>query len=126
VESEVRDAFGEWLQTFNWEYFITITFREPRLPHHALSTVREAGKLIRRHASGLLFLGTELHDSRTLHMHGLLETGGRPNEFLASVLWRQLFERFGRSQVRPVQSREAVSNYVSKYVTKRLTEWDMW
>jgi len=25
-----------------------------------------------------------------------------------------------------VQSREAVSAYVSKYVTKGLTEWDMW
>ena len=126
MESEVRDAFGDWLATFPWEYFITVTFREPRQPHHALSTVREVGKLIRRHASGSLFLGTELHHSRTLHVHGLLETAGRPNEFLASVLWRQLFDRFGRSQVRPVLSREAVSNYVSKYVTKRLTEWDMW
>jgi len=123
---EVRDAFGNWLATFNWDYFLTITFRNPRHPHHALSTVRQVGKVVRRHSAGRLFLGTELHVNRTLHVHGLLETRKRPNDFLRWALWDSLFNTFGRSEVRGVQSREAVSNYVSKYVTKGLTEWDMW
>jgi len=59
-------------------------------------------------------------------VHGLLQTVGRANAFVEYALWRSLFDSFGRSEVRGVQSREAVSNYVSKYVTKELTEWDMW
>jgi len=123
---EVRDAFGDFLSTFNWDYFITVTFRVPRQPHHALGTVREVGKVIRRSNTGRLFLGTELHVNRTLHLHGLLEAHGRPNGFLKRQLWADLFDRFGRSQVLDVQSREAVSSYVSKYVVKGLTEWDIW
>ena len=123
---EVRDAFGDWLGTFPWTYFLTVTFREPRQPNHALSTVRQVGKVVRRHSRGGLFLGTELHVSRTLHVHGLLDAPRGANLFLRYALWRSLFDAFGRSEVREVQSREAVSNYVSKYVTKGLTEWDMW
>ena len=125
-KEEVRDAFGNWLSTFDWDYFITVTFREARHPHHALSTVRQVGKVIRRHSDGRLFLGTELHINRTLHVHGLLSPVKRPNDFLQYALWNSLFTAFGRTEVRRVQSREAVSNYVSKYVTKGLTEWDMW
>jgi len=126
TKQEVRDAFGNWLATFPWDYFLTVTFQSPRQPHHAISTVRQVGKVIRRHSDGRLFLGTELHINRTLHVHGLLATVKRPNLFLQQSLWSSLFNTFGRSEVRLVQSREAVSAYVSKYVTKGLTEWDMW
>jgi len=125
-KKEVRDAFGTWLATFYWDYFITVTFRSPRHPHHAISTVNQIGKVIRRHSAGRLFLGTELHINRTLHVHGLLQAAGRPNAFMEYAIWSSLFDSFGRSEVRRVQSREAVSNYVSKYVTKGLTEWNMW
>jgi len=123
---EVRDAFSDWLETFNFTLFITVTFRTPRHPHHALSTVRQVGKVVRRHSAGRLFLGTELHHSRMLHVHGLLRPLGRANQFMEYALWRSLFDAFGRSEVRKVRSSEAVSDYVSKYVTKGLTEWDMW
>ena len=126
TRKEVRDAFGEWLGTFAWDYFITVTFSSPRHPHHALSTLQGVGKVIRRHSAGGLFLGSELHINRTLHVHGLLQTVGRANAFVEYALWSSLFNAFGRSEVRPVLSREAVSNYVSKYVTKELTEWVMW
>ena len=125
-KEEVRNAFGDWLSHFGWTYFLTITFRYPRQPHNALSTVRQVGKVVRRHSNGRLFLGTELHISRTLHVHGLLQANRQSNAFLEYALWSSLFSAFGRSEVRQVQSREAVSNYVSKYVTKGLTEWDMW
>ena len=123
---EVRNAFGAWLGLFPWTYFITITFREPRQPHHAISTLRQCGYVVRRHSKGRLFLGTELHLSRTLHVHGLLDAPFGATDFLEYALWNSLWTSFGRSEVRPVQSREAVSNYVSKYVTKEMTEWDMW
>ena len=125
-KQEVRDAFAVWLSGFRWHYFLTVTFREPRQPHHALSTVRQVGAVVRGHSKGRLFLGTELHINRTLHVHGLLTSSVGSNAFLEYALWSSLFKAFGRSEVREVRSREAVSSYVSKYVTKGLTEWDMW
>jgi len=125
MKDEVRNAFSEFLSTFSWDYFLTVTFRNPRQPHHAISTVRQVGKVVRRHSTGCLFLGTELHINRTLHVHGLLSAFHGPNPLLQYALWDSLFKTFGRSEVREVQSSEAVSFYVSKYVTKELTEWDM-
>jgi len=122
---EVRDAFGLWLATFPWAYFLTVTFREPRHPYHAISTLRQIGKTIKRATDGDYFLGTEVHVSRTLHVHGLLSAPHGPSESVPRELWRTLFKEYGRSQVHRVRSREAVSTYVSKYVTKEMTEWDM-
>lgn len=61
-------------------------------------------------------------------MHGLLQLPSRDPDVrrvLGTNLWRDLYDRFGRSQVSPVQSQEAVSIYVTKYSVKDLTEWLM-
>ena len=111
-----------------WDAFVTVTFREPRLPHHADSTLDQVRRVIKRHTHRHVFLGGELHINRTLHVHGLLQLPSRDpalKRHLGSDLWRELFERFGRSQVSPVQSNEAVSIYVSKYCVKDLNSWLM-
>jgi len=127
--AELSTAWSDWIGSYRWDYFLTVTFREPRAPHHALSTVRQVGKVIRRATSGHYFLGTELHLNRTLHVHGLLQSHYGPTfSGLGNVtdqIWREFNEQFGRSEVRRVQKNEAVSAYVSKYVTKGFTEWDM-
>jgi len=125
--NEVRDGFAEFLQRWRWDYFITVSFRTPRQPFHALSTVSEVARVIKARSDGRFFLGTELHLNRTLHVHGLFQSTAVSNVargVTAQYLWQDFFEAFGRSQVRKVRSREAVSNYCSKYVTKELTEWE--
>jgi len=122
---EVRNAFGQWLGTFPWAYFLTITFRNPRYPHHAMSTLGQISKTIKRATDGNHFLGTEIHISRTLHVHGLLAAPHGPSESVQRNLWSAFYKEYGRCQVHRVRSREAVSHYVSKYVTKELTEWLM-
>jgi len=61
-------------------------------------------------------------------VHGLLQLPARDptaRRLQANHLWFELFTRFGRSQVSPVQANEAVSIYVSKYCVKDLKEWVM-
>jgi len=111
-----------------WDAFVTVTYREPRQPHHADSSLNEIAKLIRRHTHRHVFLGGELHVNRSLHVHGLLQLpnkGAAYQRVDARNLWKELYERFGRSQVSPVQSNEAVSTYVSKYCVKDLKSWVM-
>ena len=124
-KTELRDAWSQWLSRREWDYFLTVTFATPRQPHQAISTLQQVEKTVRRHNTGPLFLGTELHLNRTLHVHGLLQALHGPTNVLARELWREFCDKFGRSQVRTVQSNQAVSSYVSKYVTKELTEWSL-
>jgi len=128
LETSLKEAWSEFLDRYNWDAFVTVTYREPRLPHHADSSLREIGKVIRRHTHRHYFLGGELHVNRSLHVHGLLQLPARDPAWKraqGSSLWKELFERFGRSQVSPVQANEAVSTYVSKYCVKDLNSWVM-
>lgn len=105
-----------------------MTYREPRMPHHSDASLNAIAKVIRRHTHRHFFLGGELHINRSLHVHGLLQLPARDpaiKRLQGSDLWRDLFERFGRSEVSPVQANEAVSIYVSKYCVKDLNSWLM-
>lgn len=124
MNAEVRDAFADWLNGWEWSYFYTVTFRWPRQPHHSDSTINEIKRvLLARCGVRRFFLGTELHINRTLHVHGLLGLQGRYSGAVASHVFRESYERWGRSEVLPVRAREAATLYVSKYVSKELTAW---
>ena len=128
VQSEVQDGWSTYLKRWTWNYFVTVTFKEPRLPHKADRTLRAIAGVIKQRSDGNLFIGTELHLNRTLHVHGLFSPKGSTDDIqkhTAHLVWRDLYDKFGRSQGRPVRYSEAVSHYVSKYVTKELTEWYM-
>jgi len=123
----LREEWATWLtQTCkNWDCFITITFRSPRMPHNAISTLNGIEKLLRSVGAVRGFIGTELHVSRMLHIHGI--TAHRTSDSLQrTLLWRTLYKRYGRSQVSPIRSAEDVAKYVTKYCTKDLTEYSIW
>ena len=128
-DEPTKAAWAAFLGRYEWEYFLTITFRLPREPHHAQSTLSQIGNIIERHSNGRYFLGSELHHSRTLHVHGLFtprkRTTAPSSGVTARALWGVFLEEFGRSQVRRVLTNEAVTRYCSKYCTKDLTEWKL-
>ena len=92
-----------------------------------MSSLNQVARTLERENVSRFFLGSELHVNRTLHLHGLLMAPRHPDvNVWCRNTWAVLFERYGRSQLSRVLSREAVSDYVSKYCTKELTEWRMW
>lgn len=126
----LRTTLSSWLQTLTWwTHFLTITFREARYPWHAESTLNQISKSILAVTSARhIFLGTELHASRALHVHGLVAApkgwrAGDPARLWGSDLWRRLFHDYGRSKVSPLQGGSAVFDYCTKYVTKALTSY---
>ncbi|WP_445665085.1 hypothetical protein [Fodinibius sp. AD559] len=54
-------------------------------------------------------------------MHGLLRfrLTERPT---AKTIWQRWFNKYGRAKVEVIESREAVSNYCCKYVTKQMKD----
>lgn len=126
-QKELRHEWAEWLtRTCSaWDNFITITFRNPRMPHNAISTLNGIEKVLRSAGAVRGFIGTEMHQSRMLHIHGIT-AHHTADSLQRTLLWRTLFHRYGRSQVTAIASREDVAKYVTKYCTKDLTEYSIW
>jgi len=118
---ELRD----YIQGFHgWNLFITQTFAHPMPASRsdvALDRVRTFldDSLQRPHG----FLGTELHRSGFVHIHGLIGAAGTVRR---TVLWQKLFRRFGFARVELVRSRTDVAAYCTTYITKSLAEYLIW
>jgi len=117
---QIRQDYAEWLQGYNWDYFLTSTFREPRKePYYAIRTVwRE----LKKYGVGRAFLAAEPHQSGDLHIHGIVAGSGPgwlPDLALPWDIYAGLFKRFGRAKVGACNSQEAVTGYCAKYLLKQ-------
>ena len=140
---------GDWLTGLSsWDVWLTVTSREPRsLPAWRRGLTRYIDKV----EATSSFWGVE-HGSRhgRLHAHALLgwdakeaqqlgpewsgilgweedREPGRGNDLvMPSIreLWRLAYTRFGRSHVDRYDPNQGAGHYVSKYVSKQLTDWD--
>lgn len=127
MNKTLRDAWSEYLISQPWDYFLTITFREPVARHRALATLYFCDRTLRRLKPRSVFLGAEEHLSTYLHIHGLFRCGTIPGlENPASEIFQSLFERYGRSKVEIPRSQADVATYVTKYATKNLAEYSFY
>lgn len=143
MDAELRLAWSEWLTQEDWDWFLTITFREPVPMCRQESVVHAAGMTIRaclwepRFDHSRLFLAAEPHQSYALHLHGLYKRNAKPwnmsvetyswhGKFHKRQLWEKLHETFGRSRVSTPRGVDAVSKYVSKYCVKAGGYYQMW
>ena len=120
--SELKTVYGEWLATMPWDFFLTVTFREP-VPMRRQETVTHAvGQTIKSRYETIdnLALFAEPHMSHNLHLHGLVKIDGREDllNFCRQDMQRFLSKKFGRSQAAFPKGRGAVTAYVAKYCVK--------
>lgn len=114
-----RQAYAEWLQSYNWDYFLTSTFKRPRKePYYATQAVWAT---LQEHNAGRAFLVAEPFQSGDLHVHGVVAGYPPPSEGmdLPWEVWGHLFHKFGRAKVEACNSQEAVSLYCAKYILKQ-------
>lgn len=120
-DGQTRQAYAEFLQGYNWDYFLTSTFRRPRQePYYALQSVWH--EMNCNSGVARAFLVAEPHQSGDLHVHGLVAGPGgswRPDISLPWDIWSGLFKRFGRAKVEAANSQGAVSMYCAKYLLKQ-------
>jgi hypothetical protein len=117
---EIRQEYAEWLKGYYWDYFLTSTFRSPRVePYYALN---HCWQELRKHNVFRSFLVAEPHQTGDLHIHGLVAGRGgswKPEIELPWDIWKGLFKRFGRAKVEACNNHEAVSMYCAKYLLKQ-------
>jgi len=112
---------AEWLQTYHWDYFLTITSKYPR--HDSIAFMRDAWDYMSRPWFGNVgraFFACEPHKfSRNLHIHAIVAFNDDFDR--CNLPWeveRGLNSKFGRSRVELVKGQDMVSSYCTKYATK--------
>lgn len=126
------DQVGDWLDgVCSWTFWGTFTYRNsPSLP----SVRRSMSRFDEEISPSLMFWGSESGAcTGRNHVHALLYFdenristplyGAVP--ISAHGLWSVAFKRFGRSHVDAFDQKLGASHYVAKYVSKRLSDWDL-
>lgn len=125
----MRQEWGAWLATMEWDWFLTITFREPVPFHRQETVVHSAGNVLSRFfVLERLFICAEPHLSKNTHLHGLVKSGARSDivRYQRSEIWETLHDTFGRSKVEIPRGQDAVSKYVAKYCVKGQGYYELW
>lgn len=121
---ELRGALAEWLPTLNFDYFLTVTFRDPVPAYRSFAALRTvSGVISRGEKPRNLFLATEPHVLGSIHVHGLYARRSQSAASEPDALWSKLFASLGRSSVARIRSTEDVATYCTKYVLKGLTDY---
>lgn len=132
-----RREWVNWLATFPWTHFETLTFQEPR------ATARSAFGCLRAHRSRLSRRGMEARffaviegggTATRLHLHALSILRWADGRACARALlqdpsalhraaWREWKDHYGRARISPLEGGGAGAvRYVAKYVTKEDSE----
>lgn len=126
----IRDAYSDWLASLPWDFFLTVTFREPVPMRRQESVTHAVGQTLKARYETIDVLGlfAEPHLSQNLHLHGLVKIDAREDllNFCRQDMQRYLGEKFGRSQAAFPRGRGAVAAYVAKYCVKRDGYFELW
>ena len=125
----LRRAWGEFVARWTWEWFATFTFVHGTHPERALKLYGVwCSKLSRelygprwhkRPPYGVSYVvAVEFQKSGQIHLHALLCDVGDARRLTWMDNWLDLDDLAGFPRIFPVQNKDAVSNYVTKYVTK--------
>ncbi len=138
--ARLHDTWTDWLSTFHWDHFATLTFADPRSEHSARKAFCAYVRSLRGQTNGGsvgYFCGYEYGTFGRLHLHALIRTHtpqtrlarrGVPRASTAlpnETVWRTWYDRFGRASVSRYDRKRGAAGYVTKYVTKRLAYYDI-
>ena len=120
--TDLRAAYSDFLATLPWDFFLTVTFREPVPMRRQESVTHAVGRTIKARYETVdnLALFAEPHMSQNLHLHGLVHLGAA-EEVVGHArrdMQQYLTEKFGRSQAAFPRGAGAVTAYVAKYCVK--------
>lgn len=122
----IAEVWGEWLKSWKWEAWGTLTFKDDGYSHEAAT--RAFGRFVhwlRAEGNPLVsyFVGHEVGKFGRLHMHVLL--GALAPMTSRTALWSWWFTRYGRCELRGYDPEKGAAMYVSKYVSKQLGYYDL-
>lgn len=140
-KEETKEAMAGFLDKVSFDYFCTFTTRKPV----SMFATRRIAEKVCEHVdagnSSSVFWAAEEFDVRDgFHFHALMKMDDQPRQILTAngsysnyqpygkmELFDWYFRKYGRCDIidnRDPSRQLAASYYVSKYVTKRITDYD--
>lgn len=127
--SRAKNKIFEYAAANEFDYFLTLTLDKEKYDRHNLSKyIKDLGQLIRNYRRDKkvdiqYLLIPEPHQDGAWHMHGLIK--GIPEEELTInkngyLDWLPYSNKFGWCSIDKVRSQEAISKYITKYISKAL------
>ena len=129
VLSPEAQAFSNLLSKYNFDTFGTFTTRRPlSLPGARRMAERFAVKINAGQTTSMFWAAEPFDTREGFHFHGLLKLGGF---YTPTDLWQYWTNemKYGRSQFLPVSRKfgtNAVENYCAKYISKHLSDYDIY
>lgn len=140
---DLKLAWTRWLAQYNWQWFVTLTFRYEVHPEAARKLFgvfvhginqKLFGRAYHRNSTGIYWvLALEYQKRGVIHFHALLGADRDLNHTLSRKAQEKRWEKMaGFARIYPIDNRmTAVTGYVSKYVVKggeievseSLTDW---
>ena len=127
--SRAKNKIFEYAAANEFDYFLTLTLDKDKYNRYDLGKyIKDLGQMIRDYrkktgANIQYLLIPEPHKNGAWHMHGLIK--GIPQEDLTKnkngyLDWSPYSKKFGYCSIDPVRSQEAISKYITKYISKAL------
>lgn len=118
---ERQSAFGDWLSSYHWDSFWTLTFANIYGEQAAIRAItRWANKhtIVEPMAMSWVFF-LELTKLGAIHAHGLMRHVKHPRK----LLWKDWFDRHGIARGLKYDERLKAQYYCAKYLTKDSLSW---
>jgi len=117
---ELKRAWGEWLNTFVWDFFGTFTFRTSR--NLIGGKKRFNGFMKKIFPKAYYFVVGEQHSTRDgVHIHTLAGNVEQINHLKVMDAWNKYD---GYSRIVPYDCHKGASYYLAKNITSEKAEWD--
>lgn len=123
---DIKESYAEFIQSFEWDYFITVTFKKPR--KDKLYAIKKVWDTLywSCHIDRAFIVAENFKGQDECHIHGLIFSdiypySGRHSMYVGkqpSEVWRILFENHGRSKVEAINKKNNVAAYCAKYIMK--------
>lgn len=125
----VHDGWAEFIGRYHWEWFVTLTFTDDIHPEAALKSMHVWKSKLNREVFGHRWnekkpygvywvVAIEYQKRGVLHLHLLISGVGNTRRLSYMDIWAEMGNKNGWARIEPVDKNDAVSMYLTKYVTK--------
>jgi len=117
TKARIRQEWTIFLNSFNWDWFATLTFKNPPKTYTAINQVKRWLRALQREEKRKIgyYLCMELTKAGVPHFHLLM---GNLQGVRRDKWWKKWFERCGRARILPFEKNKGAGYYLTKYVLK--------
>jgi len=120
MQEDIKEAFGEWLSRYPWDWWATFTFRRPLA--NPILAKKHFESFMGPYKDVFYFVAVERFFMKDdCHLHALL---GNCSDLSAKEFWAGWYKKYGRCRTEAYNAGLGARFYLFKYVTKDLFDWD--